>query len=113
MAAIQLEELSFRYPGAEADTLAPLSLSVADGTDCFIGCVGAGKHLLNLLSGLLTPSRGVFCSTPMTCLIWLDDNVMWPKYFSFRPIYVCVENLAFPLRARKLIRYGLTSGFSA
>ena len=106
MAAIQLEELSFRYPGAEADTLAPLSLSVADGTAfALLGASGAGKTtLLNLLSGLLTPSSGrvLFDADDVSDLAGRQRNVA--QVFQFPVLYESMsvaENLAFPLRARK------------
>ncbi len=106
MAAIHLEELSFRYPGAEADTLAPLSLSVADGTAfALLGASGAGKTtLLNLLSGLLTPTSGrvLFDADDVSDLAGRQRNVA--QVFQFPVLYESMsvaENLAFPIRARK------------
>ncbi len=106
MASIQLDELSFRYPGAVEDTLAPLSLSVEDGAAfSLLGASGAGKTtLLNLLSGLLAPTSGriFFDAHDVSMLAGRQRNVA--QVFQFPVLYESMsvsENLAFPLRARK------------
>ena len=60
MARITLENIGFRYPGAESDTLSGLDIDIADGEPyLLLGASGAGKTtLMNLLSGLLSPTEG-------------------------------------------------------
>lgn len=106
MASIQLDGLSFRYPGAEEYTLAPLSLNVPDGTAfALLGASGAGKTtLLNLLSGLLAPTSGsiFFGDDDVSYMAGRQRNVA--QVFQFPVLYESLsvaENLAFPLRARK------------
>lgn len=53
--AVRLEEVSFRYPGAERDALSAVSLSIDPG-DCvaLLGRVGSGKSTLGkIMCGLL------------------------------------------------------------
>jgi ABC-type multidrug transport system fused ATPase/permease subunit len=58
--AITVNGLRFRYPGAQRDTLADVSLTIPCGASVgFIGASGAGKStLVDLLLGLLTPDAG-------------------------------------------------------
>ena len=106
MASIQLDGLSFRYPGVAEDTLAPLSMSIDDGAAfALLGASGAGKTtLLNLLSGLLAPTSGriFFDAQDVSALAGRQRNVA--QVFQFPVLYESMsvaENLAFPLRARK------------
>ena len=57
---LRLEKVSFRYPGAEADTIHQLDLTVKPGEKlAIVGLNGAGKTtLVKLLCGLLDPSEG-------------------------------------------------------
>ena len=57
---LKLENVSYRYPGAEADTLHNLSLTVYPGEKlAIVGLNGAGKTtLVKLLCGLLDPTEG-------------------------------------------------------
>lgn len=57
---LTLENVSFRYPGAEADTIRHLSLTVHPGERlAIVGLNGAGKTtLVKLLCGLLDPTEG-------------------------------------------------------
>ncbi len=57
---LQLENVSYRYPGAQADTLHNLSLTVHPGEKlAVVGLNGAGKTtLVKLLCGLLDPTEG-------------------------------------------------------
>lgn len=57
---LHAERLSFRFPGAQRTTLAPLSTDWRAGELCaLVGPNGSGKTtLLNLLSGALRPSAG-------------------------------------------------------
>ncbi len=58
---LRLEGVSFRYPGAETDTLHGLDLTVHPGEKlAVVGLNGAGKTtLVKLLCGLLDPTEGV------------------------------------------------------
>jgi ATP-binding cassette, subfamily B, bacterial len=58
--AIELREVSFRYPGTENDVLHDLSLRLEDGTTvAVVGDNGAGKTtLVKLLLGLYPPTTG-------------------------------------------------------
>lgn len=57
---LKLENVSFRYPGAEADTIHGLNLTVHPGEKlAIVGLNGAGKTtLVKLLCGLLDPTEG-------------------------------------------------------
>ncbi len=57
---LRLDNVSFRYPGAERDALSAVTLSVTRGSSVgFIGATGAGKStLVDTLLGLLTPANG-------------------------------------------------------
>src|SRR6185437_6680824 len=58
--AIQLENLTFRYPGANADVLANLDLVIPVGKSlAIVGANGAGKTtLIKLLCRLSDPTAG-------------------------------------------------------
>lgn len=58
---LKLQNVSFRYPGAEADTIHGLNLTVHPGEKlAIVGLNGAGKTtLVKLLCGLLDPTEGV------------------------------------------------------
>lgn len=55
-----LENVSFRYPEAQCDTICDLNLTIAPGEKlAIVGLNGAGKTtLIKLLCGLLDPTRG-------------------------------------------------------
>ena len=57
---LKLENVSFRYPGAEADTIHGLNLTVRPGEKlAIVGLNGAGKTtLVKLLCGLFDPTEG-------------------------------------------------------
>lgn len=57
---IVLDQVVFRYPQSETDTLHDVSLAIAKGSSIgFIGESGAGKStLVDVILGLLTPSGG-------------------------------------------------------
>jgi ATP-binding cassette, subfamily B, bacterial PglK len=58
--ALDLRDISFRYPGADAEALCNISLSISRGTSVgFVGTTGAGKStLVDIILGLLPPSAG-------------------------------------------------------
>ena len=101
--------VSFRYEGAQQDTLSALHLSVADGeAHALLGASGAGKTtLLNLLSGLLTPTGGriLFDGEDVSKLPGRARSVA--QVFQFPVLYESLsveDNLAFPLRVKKAPR---------
>ena len=57
---IRLEDVSFRYPGAEKDTLCHINLTLHPGENlAVVGLNGAGKTtLIKLLCGFLDPTQG-------------------------------------------------------
>ena len=57
---LKLENASFRYPGADADTIHEINLTVHPGEKlAIVGLNGAGKTtLVKLLCGLLDPTQG-------------------------------------------------------
>ena len=57
---IRLENVSFRYPGADKDTLAGINLTLHSGEKlAVVGLNGAGKTtLVKLICGFLNPTRG-------------------------------------------------------
>jgi ATP-binding cassette, subfamily B, bacterial PglK len=58
--SIVLEDVSYRYPGSDRDAVQNVRLTVAKGTSIgLIGGSGEGKStLIDIVLGLLTPSRG-------------------------------------------------------
>ena len=105
MARIRLEDVGFTYPGAEAATLAPLSMDIAHGEAfALLGASGAGKTtLLNLLSGILQPTQGriYFDDVEVTGLPGRARHLA--QVFQFPVLYQSMtvrENLAFPLTTR-------------
>lgn len=57
---VELDKVSFRYPGADHDALCDVSLAIAAGESvAILGRVGSGKSTLGkVLCGLLEPDRG-------------------------------------------------------
>ena len=57
---IRLEDISFRYPGAEKDVLTNINLTLRPGEKlAVVGLNGAGKNtLVKLICGFLNPTRG-------------------------------------------------------
>ena len=68
--ALQLEQVSFRYPAASSDTLHRIDLRICAGDRIgFVGETGSGKStLVDLIMGLLQPSSGTLKvgNTPLT-----------------------------------------------
>lgn len=105
MAKVALQNLGFRYPGASADTLLNLSLTIEDGSaHALLGGSGTGKTtLLNLFSGLLAPTTGavLFDGRDVSTVPGRDRQVA--QVFQFPVLYErlsVLDNLAFPLRTR-------------
>lgn len=106
MARITFEAVDFRYPGASGNTLTGLDIDIADGeAHALLGASGVGKTtLLNLLSGLLSPTGGriLFDGQDVSRLAGRDRHVA--QVFQFPVLYeslTVAENLAFPLRSSR------------
>src|ERR1700759_535013 len=109
MARIDLVDLAHSYSGNAADpesyALKPISMTWRQGgAYALLGPSGCGKTtLLNLISGIVTPSRGkiLFDGKDITPLSTQKRNIA--QVFQFPVIYDTMtvgENLAFPLRNR-------------
>src|SRR5881409_3316992 len=109
MARIDLVDLAHSYSGNSADpesfALKPISMTWRQGgAYALLGPSGCGKTtLLNLISGIVTPSRGkiLFDGRDITALSTQKRNIA--QVFQFPVIYDTMsvgENLAFPLKNR-------------
>lgn len=109
MARITLDDLAHSYrpdPRGDADyALKPMTMTWRDGgAYALLGSSGCGKTtLLNIISGLLTPSRGrvLFGDRDVTHLETAGRNIA--QVFQFPVVYDTMtvrQNLAFPLRNR-------------
>lgn len=109
MASITLENLAHSYtpnPQSDADfALKQVNLNWQDGEAyALLGPSGCGKTtLLNIMSGLLTPTRGriLFGDQDVTTASTADRNIA--QVFQFPVVYDTMsvrDNLAFPLRNR-------------
>ncbi len=111
MAKITLKDLAQSYvpnPSSDEDwALKPFDLEFADGgAYALLGPSGCGKTtLLNLISGLLTPTKGriLFDNDDVTLKSPEQRNIA--QVFQFPVIYdtmTVYDNLAFPLRNRNV-----------
>src|ERR1700719_3753554 len=109
MARIDLVDLAHSYngnaAGPETFALKPISMTWRQGgAYALLGPSGCGKTtLLNLISGIVTPSRGkiLFDSVDITPLSTQKRNIA--QVFQFPVIYDTMtvgQNLAFPLKNR-------------
>jgi glycerol transport system ATP-binding protein len=109
MARIDLVDLAHSYGGndapAESFALKPVTMTWRQGgAYALLGPSGCGKTtLLNLISGIVTPSRGkiLFDGADITPLSTRERNIA--QVFQFPVIYDTMtvgENLAFPLKNR-------------
>ena len=109
MARIDLVDLAHSYSGNSADpesfALKPVTMTWRQGgAYALLGPSGCGKTtLLNLISGIVTPSRGqiLFDSVDITPLSTQKRNIA--QVFQFPVIYDTMtvgQNLAFPLKNR-------------
>ncbi|MFE5919057.1 ABC transporter ATP-binding protein [Streptomyces sp. NPDC056468] len=109
MAQLDIVDVGHAYtPGAEEErwALKPLKLTFESGkTYALVGPSGCGKTtLLNILSGLVRPSRGrvLFDGVDVTALPTKARNIA--QVFQFPVIYKSMtvyDNLAFPLQCRR------------
>src|SRR3977135_2841926 len=109
MARIDLVDLAHSYSGNDADpqsfALKPVTMTWRQGgAYALLGPSGCGKTtLLNLISGIVTPSRGqiLFDGVDITPLSTQKRNIA--QVFQFPVIYdtmTVAQNLAFPLKNR-------------
>ena len=109
MARIDLVDLAHSYSGNDAPpesfALKPVTMTWRQGgAYALLGPSGCGKTtLLNLISGIVTPSRGkiLFDGTDITQATTQKRNIA--QVFQFPVIYDTMtvgENLAFPLKNR-------------
>src|SRR5271156_1650477 len=113
MARIDLVDLAHSYGGNDADpqsfALKPVTMTWRQGgAYALLGPSGCGKTtLLNLISGIVTPSRGkiLFDGVDITPLSTEKRNIA--QVFQFPVIYDTMtvgQNLAFPLKNRGVPR---------
>jgi ABC-2 type transport system ATP-binding protein len=89
MDALKLEDLSFRYPGADSAVLRGLTLEIpAGGIFGLLGPNGAGKTtLVSILAGVLRGASGRAVLVGSVGLV--------PQEHAFYPMLTCRENLRF------------------
>lgn len=99
--AIELKNVSFRYPASEVEAVKDLTLSIpARATVGFVGVTGSGKTtLVDLMLGLLRPQSGQILvdGTPIS-----DENIAaWQALLGYVPQQIFLadasvaENIAF------------------
>jgi ABC-2 type transport system ATP-binding protein len=98
---IEIDRLTFRYPGADADALGELSLTVREGgLFGLLGPNGSGKTtLVSILSGILPAPRGRVRVggedlAANTARIQSFSSLV-PQEYAFYPRLTVVENLRF------------------
>src|SRR5438105_210383 len=115
MARIDLVDLAHSYSGNAADpesfALKPISMTWRQGgAYALLGPSGCGKTtLLNLISGIVTPSRGkiLFDGADITQFTTQKRNIA--QVFQFPVIYDTMtvgQNLAFPLKNGGVVQSG-------
>ncbi len=118
MARIDLVDLAHSYSGneapAESFALKPVTMTWRQGgAYALLGPSGCGKTtLLNLISGIVTPSRGkiLFDGTDVTKASTQKRNIA--QVFQFPVIYDTMtvgQNLAFPLKNRGVAAAEITA----
>jgi ABC-2 type transport system ATP-binding protein len=98
---IEVQSLSFRYPGAERDALQGLSLQVKAGSLFgLLGPNGSGKTtLISILTGLLQPGAGAISiggeALPTGMRMVQGFSALVPQDCAFYPRLTVGENLRF------------------
>jgi ABC-2 type transport system ATP-binding protein len=93
MFLLEVDDVSYRYPGASAPALQQINLQLERGKVLgLLGPNGAGKStLMAVLSGLLSPTQGQ--------LRWHSNGDTRPRFalvpqeYAFYPTLTCLENL--------------------
>jgi ABC-2 type transport system ATP-binding protein len=105
---IEIEGLSFRYPGAGREAIRELSLQVRQGSLFgLLGPNGSGKTtLISILTGLLTPTSGRVRidsrSLPAQVREIQAFSALVPQDYAFYPRLNVIENLRFFAGALKI-----------
>jgi ATP-binding cassette, subfamily B, bacterial PglK len=105
---IELAGISYRYPGAENNSLSGISITVAKGASvAFVGTTGAGKStVVDLILGLLEPSAG--CIRVGDQLLQGENLKAWQRNIGYVPqtIYLAdasiAENIAFGIPSHEI-----------
>lgn len=101
-AALRLENVCYRYPGSDRDTLSGVSLTIPHGAAVgLVGGSGAGKStLVDIMLGLLSPTEGRVLVDGVN----IKDHVRaWQNLVGYVPqsIYLCDDTL------RRNVAFGL------
>ena len=94
--AVRFEDVTFRYPGADAPALDGVSLTIPrNQTIGLVGASGSGKTtLVDLLLGLYTPETGriLVDDTPLTA----ENLSAWRRQVGYVPqhIFLCDDTIA-------------------
>lgn len=88
---ITVENLSFKFPDSNIETLKDLNFQIKEGsTFAIVGLTGSGKStLVDVLLGIITPSKGcikISNMSPSTCV------ANWPGMIGYVPQNVIVTN---------------------
>ncbi len=102
---IEVEGVSFRYPGKDTDALTGVSLTIRRGeTVALVGENGSGKSTLaHLIAGLYRPTEGR--------ILWdgVDINEVDPAQWRTHVSMVSQQVMRWPFTAEMTIRLGRTS----
>jgi ABC-2 type transport system ATP-binding protein len=100
MGSVNIEAVSFRYPGGSDSVLEDVSLTIpANGIFGLLGPNGAGKTtLISILAGLLRGATGRITAgdEPLEALRRRPRYLgLVPQEYAFYPMLTCAENLRF------------------
>lgn len=100
MGKLELQDLTFQYPGAPTPTLDHLNLSVEEGEFvCILGASGCGKStLLSILEGLRQPSSGRFLIDGQEVTGPGPERGVVFQHYSLFPWMTAKENVIFGIR---------------
>lgn len=88
---IEINKITFKYPGSDKDTLSRISLTISPGTFCaIVGPTGSGKStLVDVILGLLEPDGG---SVYISGRPARDAVICWPGAIAYVPQKVAIFN---------------------